>query len=276
MLFSKTAILTDLDGTLFNSRGEVSRADRTAIAAYVTQGGIFAIASGREAHNARRHLPGIPLNGPSIVLNGAAIYDFQKEEYRSLQTLDLEAAAAVTKQCLRSELPLDIQIYTDEGIFYVTPLETANPGFLEIHQPTSYLPLSSLKAKRWVKVVCLERIPGTLATMRGFLREQGFDRRLNLVEGRTDVVEAGNYQELLPLNINKGTCMDQLRLLPEYEGRVLFAVGDYWNDMELLQAADVACAPENAIEEIKEVCQYVLPSHNDAPMAHLIFSVIAK
>ena len=59
-----------------------------------------------------------------------------------------------------------------------------------------------------------------------------------------------------------------------YAGRTLIAVGDYWNDMELLEAADVACCPENAIDEVKAVCAHVLPSHNDDALAALIRDVI--
>ena len=68
--------------------------------------------------------------------------------------------------------------------------------------------------------------------------------------------------------------MAALRQLPVYAGRTLIAVGDYWNDMELLEAADVACCPENAIDEVKAVCAHVLPSHNDDALAALIRNVI--
>ena len=44
--------------------------------------------------------------------------------------------------------------------------------------------------------------------------------------------------------------------------------------MELLQAADIPCCPDNAIAEIKAVCRHILPSHNDSPIALLIREVI--
>ena len=96
------------------------------------------------------------------------------------------------------------------------------------------------------------------------------------MEGTTDVVKIGKYQELLPQDVNKGTGVDLLRKLPVYEGRTLIAVGDYWNDMELLAAADIPCCPENAIPEVKAVCAHILPSHNDDALAALIRDVIPK
>ena len=274
MRFDHAAILTDLDGTLFNSNGEVSAEDRAAVADYMARGGLFGVATGREPGNARVHLPDFPMNAPSIVLNGAAVYDFQGERYLKTILRDKEAALQVLEHCQSLSLPLDVQVYTTEGIFYATPLETADPGFLRIHQPTRFVPMEELLGKDWMKVVLLEREKGALQSMVTFLKESGLDRRISLVEGTTDVVKIGKYQELLPADINKGTAVALLRQLPDYAGRTIFAVGDYWNDYELLEQVDVACAPENAIEEVKAISRCLLPSHNDSPMDSLIRQVI--
>lgn len=276
MKYNGTAILTDLDGTLFNSQGLVSEDDRAAIADYIAQGGLFGVATGREPGNARVHLPELPMNAPSIVLNGAAIFDFEKKRYLNYVLMDQEAALQVIRHCRSLSLPLDIQVYTTEGIFYATPLETADPGFLRIHQPTQYLELEKLQEKDWMKVVLLEREKDALQWMASFLEESGLDRKISIVEGTTDVVKIGKYQELLPAGINKGSGMELVRRLPEYAYRTIFAVGDYWNDMELLQAADAACAPSNAIEEVKAISNFVLPSHNDSAIAWLIRKVIPE
>lgn len=274
MRYEKTVILTDLDGTLFNSRGLVSAEDRAAVADYMARGGLFGVATGREPGNARVHLPDFPMNAPSIVLNGAAVYDFQGERYLKTILMDKEAALQVLEHCQSLSLPLDVQVYTTEGIFYATPLETADPGFLRIHQPTRFVPMEELLGKDWMKVVLLEREKDALQSMVAFLKESDLDRRISLVEGTTDVVKIGKYQELLPAGINKGTAVALLRQLPDYAGRTIFAVGDYWNDYELLEQVDVACAPENAIEEVKAISRCLLPSHNDSPMAGLIRQVI--
>ena len=274
MRFDQAAILTDLDGTLFNSRGEVTKRDRAAIRAFIAGGGLFAVATGREPHNARRHLPDVPLNGPSIVLNGAAIYDFVRRHYVSTIPMDKDAARDVLEHCLKMDWPLDLQVYTTDGIYYASPLEVADPGFLRIHQPTTYEPVDALLDKTWIKTVLLERTVDALAPMRAYLKEKGYDKRLSLVEGTTDVVKIGKYQELLPLDVNKGTGVKAVRALPAYSGRTLIAVGDYWNDVELLEAADVPCCPDNAIMEVKALCAHVLPSHNDDPMAALIGDII--
>ena len=276
MRYDQAAILTDLDGTLFDSRGEVSKETRAAIREFIAGGGLFAASTGREPRNARRHLPDVPLNGPSICLNGAAVYDFVHRRYVSAIPMDMDAARDVLLHCLEMDWPLDLQVYTTDGIYYASPLDVADPEFLRIHQPTTCLPMDQLLQKTWIKTVFLERVVDALALMRSYLKEKGYDERLSLVEGTTDVVKIGKYQELLPRNVNKGTGVAALRKLPVYAGRTLIAVGDYWNDMELLEAADIPCCPENAIPEVKAVSAHVLPSHNDDCLAALIRDLIPR
>ena len=211
MQYNQAVILTDLDGTLFNSNGDVSTKDRAAIREFIAGGGYFGVGTDREPHNARRHLPGVPLNGPSIVLNGAAIYDFVHRHYLNCIPIDMAATTDVLLYCQKENLPLDQQIYTTDGIYYATPLETADPGFLRIHQPTICLPVDQLAEKTWIKVVMLEREVDALAPMRAYLKEKGYDKRLSLVEGTTDVVKIGKYQELLPQDVTKGTGVTTLR-----------------------------------------------------------------
>ena len=53
---SRTVVFSDLDGTLFNSTGEVSPENREAIDRYVENGGKFALSTGREPRNARQQI----------------------------------------------------------------------------------------------------------------------------------------------------------------------------------------------------------------------------
>ena len=52
MKCSDAALFSDLDGTLFNCRGEVSINNRNAIEDFIAQGGMFGIATGRASQNA--------------------------------------------------------------------------------------------------------------------------------------------------------------------------------------------------------------------------------
>jgi len=51
-------------------------------------------------------------------------------------------------------------------------------------------------------------------------------------------------------------------------------VGDYWNDLEMLQRADVACVPLNGAEEVKALAHYITPDNNHDAIAYIIEKII--
>jgi hypothetical protein len=66
-------IAIDLDGTLLDSRSEVSRANREALAAASARGVEIAVATGRRSHAARNYIQPIPCPVTLISSNGALI-----------------------------------------------------------------------------------------------------------------------------------------------------------------------------------------------------------
>lgn len=66
-------IAIDLDGTLLNSRSEVSAANRQALQAATARGAQVAVVTGRRSHSARRFVDQIPCPVTLISSNGALI-----------------------------------------------------------------------------------------------------------------------------------------------------------------------------------------------------------
>ena len=81
MDYSKVVLFSDLDGTLFNDETEVPENNREAIRGFCQAGGIFCISSGRIQSNIKRYIGDIPVNGPCILYNGSAVYDWEKGEF---------------------------------------------------------------------------------------------------------------------------------------------------------------------------------------------------
>jgi hypothetical protein len=66
-------IALDLDGTLLNSRGEVSPANREALIAATDRGVCIAVVTGRRSHSAQKYIQQIPCPVTLISSNGALI-----------------------------------------------------------------------------------------------------------------------------------------------------------------------------------------------------------
>ena len=62
------------------------------------------------------------------------------------------------------------------------------------------------------------------------------------------------------------------RIMNEFlgKGKILYTCGDYLNDTELHETADVAVCPANAHEEIKKMCDLCLCSNDEGLIANLV------
>ena len=66
----------------------------------------------------------------------------------------------------------------------------------------------------------------------------------------------------------KGNCLKALKTLTE--SRISVAIGDYENDVTMLQAADRAFVPSNACREAREAAEAVLCDSREGAIAELI------
>lgn len=265
----KTALLSDLDGTLFACDGKISPENAEAIRRYMDEGGLFAIATGREPYNAAIYLKDVPTNAPSIVLNGAGLYDYSTGEYRLFNKLDTEKVRPFFREMLRRFPEADMQVYTrEEGIVYTTPRENASPGLLKIHANAVFIPYEELKSD-FIKT--MTRVPERTEELKSYLEEGERAGLFRIVPGTAYFDgEQQRYFETMPLNVSKGSALEVIRTLPAYQGRTLIAFGDYWNDEELLREADIPVCPENAEPGLKALCPWVGPSNDEHLLKHFI------
>jgi len=77
--------------------------------------------------------------------------------------------------------------------------------------------------------------------------------------------------ELMPKGASKGQGLKKLKAL--YPERKAICVGDYTNDLDMLQSADIPACPENALEEVKSICKIHLCHHRDGCIADLIYKL---
>ena len=98
--FDRVLLACDFDNTLVYTEpalvaGEpippLTAENREALESFTAQGGHFAVATGRALAAMRAIVPGLPINSPCVLCNGAALYDFTRGEYLDCNLLD-EAA----------------------------------------------------------------------------------------------------------------------------------------------------------------------------------------
>jgi Cof subfamily protein (haloacid dehalogenase superfamily) len=246
--FSKIILLSDMDGTLLGDRLNVSERNRRAIEKFITKGGTFGIATGRGPAIAKPFIEGVKTNGPSIVYNGAMLYDFRKDTVMEVITLKKDGLTDILSWILTEHKEMMVYVYTEDEGHLISDLCLADEEVLEGHTPYVVSTLDEVSSMEWVKIL-LAGNNENLGAVRSLLEGK------NLTDCRW-VNSSDIFLEILPAGVSKATLFPKLK---ERFGRDMNIVvlGDYYNDLEMLKEADYSVAMGNAPEDLKVLAKEV-------------------
>lgn len=264
--YKNKILLSDLDGTLLDSNGQVSYKNKQAIKEFVKKGGHFGIATGRSHLNAKYFLDGIPINVPSIFYNGSVLYDYSKEEFIEFNAICKDHIADLLRFSL-AELPdIMIQIYCVDMCYIVSMEELAEKNEVKYHRPNVFCNLAEILDKDWIKIL----LYGSCTDLK-VIEEQILKSKCG--QDIDYVYTSEKYLEILPNNINKGTMISRLKELMGSQ-YTIYAVGDYSNDREMIKVADVGIAPANALPEILNIADKISSSNDEGAIADVIYNIM--
>lgn len=265
---SKVVLLSDMDGTLLNSKKEISDTDKKAIERFMSLGGKFTIATGRTIHSFHHYYDMLDLKMPLIMYNGAAIYDKVNDKVLFEQPLPSEAKR-ITEEILGVMPHIGGEVLKTDGIYVFR-----NSEYEELHTKLCmvtpyYKELDEISEGDWLKVL-FAMAPEDIPFIELFAKRMGYDT-VSFVKS-SDI-----FYEMLPLGTTKGSALAQYRKLEGMEGYTFVAAGDFDNDIEMLVEADLGVAPANAEETVKKVADLVLENTNETgAIAELIDIIIEK
>jgi 5-amino-6-(5-phospho-D-ribitylamino)uracil phosphatase len=276
----------DLDGTLLNRRGEVSRRNREAIATARAAGLEVVIATGRAWIESRHVLEALGHEGLVVAAGGSLLCDgvsgrtidrrslphhFVEEITHSLvshghKVLILKDAHATGYDYLAvGEGDLDP---ASRWWFDQLPVKVrfANDLADDIH------PLDSLRAGA---VACESRLAPLARSMRDALAGRCCMQHWSAV---TETHATGSRTHLLEIfthNVNKWTMIEACCRQRGVDVQRVAAIGDGLNDVELIANAGVGIAMGNAGDEVMAVADRVTVDHNDDGVAVAIDRLLA-
>ncbi len=252
-------IACDLDETLLNDEKNVSLEDRKAIQAFERDGGIFVPCTGRLYTGLKRTLTQLDAWGKAnhyvISTNGALISENTGKILASFG-LDFEKAAALIAYGRQQKI--GIEVFSDTGVLYYEGLDEKEQKDLPLFIDEA-LPLPAQ-----VDVLKGQVIPKLL-----YERQDMAALRL-FVQQMSDSLKAGleisyssdRYIEFNREGVHKGR---GLTLLAEVLGIPLeetMAIGDSYNDVQMLKAAGIGVAVANAPSDIQVICDHVCTRTN--------------
>ncbi|MCI9332470.1 MAG: HAD-IIB family hydrolase [Oscillibacter sp.] len=213
--------------------------NREALEYFMAQGGRFAIATGRALAAFLRYAKDVPMNAPGVVCNGAAIYDFQKEEY--LETAMLDAAARERGQTVLDRFPsVAVEAYHIENVIHVVhPNHISRQHEHITHAALTEAP-SLLEVPLPLGKLLFEADHEVLEEVLAHLVRQGWAEDYELIF---------SVSHLLEMTIKGATKGGMVRRLAARLGismNHVYCAGDEANDLSMLAVAAGGFAPANA------------------------------
>lgn len=242
----------------------VSKANQAAIRYFMAEGGIFSVATGRAKPAFEAVADGVPMNGPTVLFNGAAIYDFSTGKYLCEAFLP-ETARAHIAQTIR-ELPFAaVELYHDNNdIHALQPNDVTRRHLHVTHSPTVIVD-SMEQVPSPISKALFSTEPAHQAALLDYLRGQGWYGDYEIVASSESLVE------LTARGANKGGMVRRLAALLHLPQANVACVGDHANDISMLTWAGMAFAPANALPEVRALpCVRTLPDCREDAIAALI------
>ena len=260
--FEGMLFCTDLDGTLYADDKTVSKENLDAIEYFKSQGGRFTFITGRVPLTSKKICDQLRPNAPFGCINGAGIFDPQKNEY--LMTISLNSQVTDLLREVDQRLPdVGFQLNTEQTIYFCKDNEA-----MQIFRRNTGLP-NVVRAYEDVTEPILKVVFGHTEDER--IRELQALLTSHPKEHLFDFIRSEfRLFEILPKGASKGTVLCRLAEALGIRQEKTIAVGDYHNDISMIRQAGLGIAVANAVDEAKAVADYVTVSNNESAIATIV------
>ena len=263
-IFDGCLLVSDIDGTLYHN-GKISPVNLEAIEYFKTEGGTFTIATGRGVKIGKTICKDARVNAPIIATNGGIIYDGEQDKILHATYIS-DAACELIKDTVRRYPRLGGMITTDDEV--LTLNETPDVKFVRLCHKLDNIPAEN-SVKKWQKILFILDDLQHLAEIKEYMYS------VKLPEIRY-VDSAPNFFEVLPEGINKATNLQKLRELIPQNIQQIFAIGNYYNDKELVLAADIGAVTAEAPEDMQAIADYISAGVLEGAVADFIYYLKKK
>lgn len=257
-------LATDLDDSLLNDRFEITAADRDAIVRAVKAGVKVVLATGRMFRSALPYALELGLDTPLITYQGAFVKFPGNGKVLRNRPVPFELALELLE--IAKAGGIHANIYIDDNLF-VEKITTESRIYQEISgvEPvvagdlTVYLKEERRDPTKVLMVSSREKIKSLWGELVNY-----FGEKMYITSSKPIFLECMHPQS------NKGRALEAVAGHYGISSKEIIAVGDSYNDLEMLRFAGLGVAVANAREEVKKSAGFVTLSNNDGGVARVI------
>lgn len=254
-------IISDVDGTLLPRNKPVPQRNIDALNRFVAKGGRFGIATGRSKELTEEFAKSLPVNAPCVLYNGGALYDYDKGEFLMQSFLPESAKGYLAR--IRKDLPwLSVMVITGGNYCHVVddeiPFATFSEEQREHYRNARVEELTGL----WYKVL-FSVTPEENKMLADYVKDIAFtDVRF--------VFSSDLLIEMLPVTSTKGFALQKLVELGHFPHESIVAIGDYYNDLEMIEFAAIGATTAEAPDDVKAAADFITGNCESGAVADLV------
>ncbi len=261
----KKVLVLDIDGTLTNSKKEITEATRQAIWGIMDRGHKVMLASGRPTPGMRRYEKELELQargGYLLSFNGARIVDCTNNEIVSQKILPLSIVPDLYEYAKEHGTGL----ITYQGDTVISAFEPDE--YIELEARINGLPIRVVED--FVNFVnydinkCILTAPGEQAAE--------YEKELQAKYGDALSIYRSEpfFLEVMPQNVDKANSLDQMLPLIGMSQENTVCCGDGFNDISMIRYAKVGVAMGNAQPAVKEAADYITATNDEDGLVEVI------
>ena len=261
--FEGCLLLTDVDNTLV-ANGYINPETIEKIKYFNANGGKFTLATGRTFGGTTHVVEQGFVNAPVLCCNGGTIFDFEQGRaiYRkNLLPADKERIVGILDKF--SHVSAEVQ--DGDDVYLVN-----DGAAMRWHLEYEHIPLRLANAKdllniEWHKAIFGSRDINELKKIEEYAKTVTFDNVRVLYTSSGLGVE---YLEFHPMESTKSQGAEVLKNLLGCTR--LYTIGDYYNDIDMLEAGDVSACVSDAPDDVKKASDYIVCSARDGAVGEFI------
>ena len=260
-------MVTDVDGTLQNSKGKLSPFTRKTLGQYINWGGRIILATGKLFRSIEVVCRELSLKDWQITGNGAVLVDpttGEKQVSSCLDTLEVKNIETIL-----NERQVPFVYYQPEMILYRKGL--LSPKYVKILHKFGEDYVKSIKAGFSENVTEVIKILSFVANVAELEIEKELRKAISQAcPGIRIIRTTSHYLEYMNRDVSKIEGLKRILGELGVGMELVIAFGDEENDIELLKSAGIGVAMKNASLRVKRAVSYVTNSNDEDGVARFL------
>lgn len=263
-------LVLDIDGTLTNSKKEVTYETKAAILDLMNRGHKCMLASGRPTPGMTKVAEELEFEnygGYLLSFNGAKVINYRTKKVVYQQKMPLELIPALHAFAVEHGCGIisydDVQVISGNGVDEIVAHEARING-LNIKEVPNFPEYFTFDVNK-----CLMTAPPQLAAKYEIALKERFGDRLSIYRSEPFFIE------IMPKGVDKAASLEQMLPLLDITRENCVACGDGFNDITMIQFAGVGVAMANAQDPVKEAADIITLSNDENGLIPVIEAYFA-